>query len=57
MSQTYQEESVIGALNLNGQIMMGQPIKVQRSQAEKNRTAAAAKVAVLRGDVDAVEFA
>ncbi|KAF8822041.1 splicing factor, CC1 family protein [Cardiosporidium cionae] len=40
----YMQESVIKALAMSGQILKGQPIRVQASQAEKNRAAKAAKI-------------
>jgi len=39
----YTQEGVIKALALSGQLVLGVPIKVQASQAEKNRAARAAK--------------
>eukprot|EP01068_Selenidium_serpulae_P009940 Selendium_serpulae@DN5357_c0_g2_i1.p1 len=39
----YTQEAVLKAMSMSGQMVLGQPIKVQASQAEKNRAARVAK--------------
>ncbi|CAD7947971.1 unnamed protein product [Amoebophrya sp. A25] len=43
----YQQENVAGACQLSGQMLMLQPVRVQLSQAEKNRASIVARAALL----------